>query len=209
MDWSAWIPKCWERLFPWDTVHIWSMVITPSYYLLLLSGPVEFYCIWLPCHVQTFCTDSSWIKLNIISSITSLLGGSQLLSSSLKLFVESCLFDITSSCLLWLCIISDMLFSSIFYKLLEICLNKKNIISTSTGTNHLPGYAGNCKLFALVARDLEAHFTFGTRKRRLSTSQQVAGGRGWGQMMAFFCRLFSSQFDLFANFWLENHGKLI
>lgn len=40
--------------------------------------------------------------------------------------------------------------------------------------HHLPGYAGfagNCKLFALVARDLEAHFTFGTRKRRLSTSQ--------------------------------------
>eukprot|EP00434_Breviolum_minutum_P012810 symbB.v1.2.011290.t1/scaffold754.1/size165080/4 len=33
------------------------------------------------------------------------------------------------------------------------------------------GYAGNCKLFALVARDLEAHFTFGTRKRRLFSIQ--------------------------------------
>lgn len=77
-----------------DTVHIRSIVITRSYCLVWLSGPVEFYCIWLPCHVQTFCNDSSWIKLNIISSITSLLGVSQLLSSSLKLFIESYVFYI-------------------------------------------------------------------------------------------------------------------
>ena len=33
---------------------------------------------------------------------------------------------------------------------------------------------------------------------------RLPGGRGWCQMMAFFDRLFSSQSDLFANFWLEN-----
>ncbi len=175
-------PEVLREVVSIDTVHIRSIVITRSFSIVLLSGPVEFYCVWLPCHVQTFCNDSSSIKLNITSSITSLLGVSQWLSSILRLFVES-------FCLMLLCLnFCGFVIFKIFYipsyhaPYTASFVRKKYYLHFykpfkrprhHDQSSPLQGIAyRNCKLFALVAWKLEAHVMFGTRKRRLSDEKQ-------------------------------------
>lgn len=132
------------------------------------------------------------------------LSGCFAILSIIKLFVSSCLFHITVSCLSWLCIIQDMLFSFI-YNTLRLLFSSQTIpIRTTCQAPSRPITTCQASAASQTASSLRWLRETWRPPLRLapesavSRSPKPAGKRGRGQMMAFFDLLFSSLFDLFA-----------